>query len=333
MKFLKKCLVLTMCLSVLLLSACNNKSAVDNKKLEEINVVLDWYPNAVHSFIYDAIKKGYYEQEGLKVNIVFPSNTNDAISLTSAGKAQIGIYYPHDVIQVRAQQDVPVKIIGSIVQSPLNIVMSLAEKNIKSPKDFEGKTIGYAGTALSEAMIKSMMKNESVNEDTVKFLDVGFDLMSSMTTKKVDATIGCLVNHEVPQLEEEGFKVNYFTVDKYGVPTYPELVFVTSDNLIKEKKELISKFLRASKKGFEDMKNSKDETLDILLENQNKENFPLSKTVEQKSMDTILPLMQNDNAKFLYINENDIQNMINWEKQEGIITKDIKVEDVVQVIQ
>ena len=76
MKNLKKCLVLTMCLSILLLSACNNKSAVDNKKLEEINVVLDWYPNAVHSFIYDAIKKGYYEQEGLKVNIVFPSNTN-----------------------------------------------------------------------------------------------------------------------------------------------------------------------------------------------------------------------------------------------------------------
>ena len=40
--------------------------------------------------------------------------------------------------------------------------------------------------------------------------------MSSMTTGNVDATIGCLVNHEVPQLEEEGFDVNYFMANGYA---------------------------------------------------------------------------------------------------------------------
>ena len=34
-----------------------------------------------------------------------------------------------------------------------------------------------------------------------------------MTTGNVDATIGCLVNHEVPQMEEEGFAVNWFDLD------------------------------------------------------------------------------------------------------------------------
>ena len=78
--------------------------------------------------------------------IRFPSNANDAISLVAAGQADIGLYYQQDVIQARAQQDVPVKSIGAVVQGPLNIVLSLKEKGITSAGDMVGKTIGYAGT-------------------------------------------------------------------------------------------------------------------------------------------------------------------------------------------
>lgn len=344
MKNIKKLLIIfTSILMIFMLSACKseNKSASEDAKktqtasedkkqdLQEVNVVLDWYPNAVHSFIYDAIEKGYYENEGLKVNIIFPSNANDAISLTAAGKAQIGIYYPHDVIQTYANQDIPIKAIGSIVQKPLNIVLSLKEKNITKPEDFVGKTIGYAGTQLSEDMIKSMVKSRGLDPDSVNLLDVGFELMTAMTTNKVDATIGCLVNHEVPQMEEEGFELNYFSVDEYGMPSFPELVFVTSDDYIKNDKEMLVKFLNASKKGFEDMKNKPDETLKILLDNQNEENFPLSQTVEEKSMNTLLPLMETDTDKFLSQNKEDWQNTINWMKEQEIIKKDVQVDEVV----
>lgn len=327
--------ILTVLALAISFTACNapknqegEKDKSQTKQLREISVVLDWYPNAVHSFIYNAIEKGYYEEEGLKVNIVFPSNANDAISLVAAKKAEFGVYYPHDVIQAYANQNVPVKMVGSIVQSPLNIVLALKDKNIHSPKDFEGKTIGYAGTELSEAMIKSMMKAENVDETSVKLVDVGFELMTSMTTNQVDATIGCLVNHEVPQMEEEGFELDYFLVDKYGMPSYPELVFVANEQMINEDKEVLTKFLNASKKGFNDMKNNPAESLQTLLDNQNEENFPLSKTVEEKSMQTLLPLMENENASFLYQNKEDIQNTIDWMKKEKIIDKDVKAEEV-----
>lgn len=327
MKFTKKILYLIFTLVITIsLASCNSNTKKED--LKQLNVVLDWYPNAVHSFIYNAIEKGYYEEQGLKVNIVFPSNSNDAISLVASQQAEIGIYYPHDVIQAYANQNIPVKLVGSIVQSPLNIVLSLKDKNIKSPKDFVGKTIGYAGTQLSEAMIKSMMKAENLDVNSVNMIDVGFDLMTSMTTNKVDATIGCLVNHEVPQMEEEGFKLDYFLVDKYGMPSYPELVFVTNNKMIVEDKDVLVKFLNASKKGFEDMKNNPEESLKTLLNNQNKENFPLSETVEEKSMQVLLPLMENENAKFLYQNEDDIQKTINWMLEEKIIEKDIKPYEV-----
>ena len=92
------CVLLLCCIS-----GCGAKNNDDNNTtgdLKELDVVLDWYPNALHAFMYVAMEKGYYADEGLKINIRFPSNANDAISLVAAGQADIGLYYQQDVIQV-----------------------------------------------------------------------------------------------------------------------------------------------------------------------------------------------------------------------------------------
>ena len=318
-----------MLICVLLLSGCGSSNSEKNADdLKEISVVLDWYPNALHAFMYEAIEKGYYEQEGLKVNIQFPSNSNDAISLVAAGKADIGLYYQQDIIQARANQNIPVKSIGAVVQGPLNIVMSLKDKNITSPSDLVGKTIGYGGTELSEALIRSIMKSVGASDSDVTLINVGFDLMSSMTTGNVDATIGCLVNHEVPQMEEEGFEVNYFDLDDYGVPTFYEGVFLANDDAIENDSETLKAFLRASAKGFEDMKADPEEALRILLDNQNKENFPLSETVEKKSIDVLLPIMETSDAAFLSQSDKVWQENIDWMREQNLITGDVSVDDV-----
>ena len=246
----------------------------DNKDLREVNVVLDWYPNAIHTFLYTAIERGYFAEEGLDVKIHFPANDNDALALVAAGKAEIGMYYQQDVIQAVANQGTGIKSIGAIVQSPLNVILSLKDKNITKPEDLVGKTIGYGGTVLSEALVKCMMENVGADASDVNMINVGFELMSSMTTGNVDATIGCLVNHEVPQLEEEGFDVNYFSVSGYGIPNYYEEVFLTNNDLLENEPEVVAGFLRAAKKGFDDFKADPDGCLAILMNNQNEENFP-----------------------------------------------------------
>ena len=299
-----------------------------DEPLRELDVVLDWYPNALHAFLYVAIEKGYYEEEGLKVNIRFPSNANDAISLVAAGQADIGLYYQQDVIQARAQQDVPVKSIGAVVQGPLNIVLSLEEKGITSAEDLVGKTIGYAGTELSEALIRSIMQYVGADYSDVTMIDVGFDLMSSMTTGNVDATIGCLVNHEVPQMEEEGFSVNWFDLDDYGVPTYYEGIFLASDEAIANDSETLQAFLRASARGFADMKADPEAALATLLANQNAENFPLSETVERKSMGVLIPMMETADAAFLSQSDACWQENIDWMLEQGLIDAAVPLDDV-----
>ena len=326
--------VLLVC--VLLLTGCTACSGEESKKktekelkeLKELDVVLDWYPNALHAFLYVAIEKGYYEEEGLKINIRFPSNANDAMSLVAAGQADIGLYYQQDVIQARANQAVPVKSIGAVVQGPLNIILSLKEKGIESPEDLVGKTIGYSGTELSEALIRSIMQEAGADYSDVTMIDVGFDLMSSMTTGNVDATIGCLLNHEVPQMEEEGFEVNWFELDDYGVPVYYEGIFLASDEAIAHDSETLSAFLRASKRGFEDMKADPNGALETLLANQNEENFPLSETVERESMEILLPLMETETAEFLSQSDECWQENIDWMRSQGLIDQDITVDEV-----
>lgn len=309
-------------------TAGDGGSAGESKELKEVDVVLDWYPNALHAFMYVAMEKGYYEEEGLKVNIQFPSNANDAISLVAAGQADIGLYYQQDLIQARADQDVPVKSIGAVVQGPLNIILSLKEKDITSPEDLVGKTVGYAGTELSEALTRSIMEYVGADYSDVTMVDVGFDLMSSMTTGNVDATIGCLVNHEVPQMEEEGFEVNWFDLDDYGVPTYYEGIFLANDKTIENDSETLSAFLRASARGFADMKENPEEALDILLSNQNEENFPLSENVEKESIDMLLPMMENADAEFLSQSDTCWQENIDWMLSQGLIEESVDLDDV-----
>lgn len=303
-------------------------AAADDQELTQLDLVLDWYPNAIHAFLYEAMEKGYFAEEGIELNIQFPANTNDAISLTAAGQADIGIYYLHDVIVASVNQGVPVKSIGAVCQQPLNVFVSLAEKNITSPTDLIGKKLGGSGSELNEAMVRYIIEQAGGTADDIDIVDVGFDLMSSMTTGNVDATLGCMVNHEVPQLEKEGFDVNYFYPTDFGVPNYYEMIFVTGEQQLQEEPELLKGFLRACQKGFEEMKAHPEESVDLLLTYQNADNFPLDKDVEMQSMSVLLPAMETEEAPFLSQTEEVWDTNIAWLKEIGIIDEIVPADTI-----
>lgn len=319
--------ILAVILCLGLLGACGGERK-EGSGLRSADLVLDWYPNAIHTFIYTAIERGYYAEEGIDLHIQFPSNTTDALSLVSAGKAEFGFGYQHETIQAVADQGIKVKSVGAIVQGPLSVVMSLKEKNVNSPKDLVGKTVGYSGTALLEAIIRNMVTSDGADPAGVQLVDVGFDLMSALTTGNVDATIGGLINHEVPQLEEEGFELSYWLETAYGVPDFYENVFLVNDELLESDPELIKGFLRASLRGFEDFKKDPYGCLEILLSNQNEENFPLSESVEKKSCDILLPMMETADAEFLSQSDENWQKNIDWMLDNSLCENRISVDDI-----
>ena len=324
----KKIKYAVLMLLMLIIVGCGGTKEKAEKKLDTVDVVLDWYPNAIHCFLYNAIEKGYFEEEGIKVNIHFPSNASDPMALPAAKKADIGIYYLHHLVMARANENIPITSIGAITQKPLNVIIALKENNIKRAKDLEGKTIGYSGGPLSEESLKAMVEYDGGDASKVKVIDVGFELLTSMITKQVDATIGGLVNHEVPVMEEKGLPVDYFYCTEYGMPNYYEELFVANDDLIKERKEVYVRFLKAANKGFNDMMNNPEESLDILLAKQEADQFPLSRNVETQSINILLPIMKEKGVPFLHQDAEVWQENINWLYDHKIIDKKVDANEM-----
>lgn len=304
-------------------------TGTDSAQLEEFSIVLDWYPNAIHSFLYNAVEKGYFAEEGLDLKINFPANTNDGISMPAAGKADVGIYYLPDAILAAKKENVPIVSIGAVCQDPLNVVIAPKDSGIESAEDLKGKKIGYSGTLISELQTKTMLEKSGMSVEDCEFVDVGFELLSAMTTGQVDATTGNMVNHEVPQLEEQGLEINYFYPTDFGVPHVYEMVFLANKDDVAQNPEKYQKFLRACQKGFADMKNDPEGSLKILLDNQNEANFPLSETVEKKSMEILLPSMEKDDAPFLTQDVAVWQSNADWLYEYGALPEKADVSDLV----
>ena len=116
------------------------------------------------------------------------------------------------------------------------------------------------------------------------------------------------------------------------MPKYYEGIFLASDEMIDNEPDVLAGFLTACSKGFEDFKNSTDEVLQVLLDNQDEANFVLDPDVEKKSCETLLPLMETADAKFLSQTEACWQENIDWMYDEGLISAKPEVSDVMATI-
>lgn len=331
MKFIqwKKGTWLSMALVLALIgvAGCNTNKQAEEQAApaeSELTVLLDWYPNAVHTFLYAAEEQGYFKEAGLKVNLQTPAGTNDALKLVATGKADLALSYQMQVAISRSE-DIPIVSVGAIVRHPLNQLLVLESEDIQSPKDLVGKKVGYPSIPLDEAIVDTMVKSDGGDPSKLNYVDVGWDLIPAMTTKKVDGIIGGYVNHEKLLLEKEGKKLIAFDPSKYGVPDYYELVLTASEDGLKSNSDAIKKFLEASAKGQEYTVSHPDEALQILLDKQSKD-FPLDAEIEKKSLAILLPLMDAGSESFGSQSEKSWSSIIDWLKENGQLKKDVKAE-------
>ncbi|ARK25387.1 ABC transporter substrate-binding protein [Sporosarcina sp. P37] len=335
---MKKHWLLGITFLLLLIAGCTNEAEAPgneetpNNEKKKVSIMLDWYPNAVHSYLYVAQEKGYFNEENVEVDIQFPANPTDPMNLTAAGKVTLGLYYQPDVILAQANEDIPVKAIASIVREPLNYTVMLEESPIQSPKDMEGKTIGYPGIPLNESLIKTMVTNDGGDFGKVKMIDVGFELESSLVSKRVDAVTGTFINHEVPVMNSKGFKTRYFNPVDYGVPNYSEIVLLTSDDAWKKDQDAIQAFWRAAQKGYEFMAENPEEALELLMNNQDQANFPLDRTIETESLNILLPMMDTGGEAFGKLDETSWEEVRDWLYEMELIKTKPEVEDMIEDI-
>ncbi|MEH7118233.1 ABC transporter substrate-binding protein [Neobacillus vireti] len=330
---MKKTALILFSVMLLLLSACgkNDEKTTDqkttgtDKKLEKVSLMLDWYPNAVHSFLFVAQEKGYFKEQGLDVDIQMPADTNDPLKLVAADKIDMALSYQPQVLVARGE-NIPVQSFGAIVRHPLNQLMVPADSSIKSPKDLAGKTIGYPSIPLDESIVQSMVKSDGGDPSKIKMVDVGWDLIPAMATKKTNALIGGYINHEKLLLDKEGHPMRTLNPADYGVPDYYELVLVGSEKELKAKPDVFKKFMTAIGKGQKYVQDHPEEGLSVLLKHEDKSS-PLEKDIETKSLQILLPLMNAKDHSFGYQDPQTWSQVAAWLKENKVINNKVKAED------
>lgn len=326
--------VLILC-TLLLLSSCSNagQPAAGSKNAsaaapeagsggaaQKLSIMLDWYPNAVHSFLYAAQAEGYFAEEGLDVEIQMPADTNDALKLVAAGKVDLALSYQPQVLLARDEQ-IPVRSIAALVRHPLNHLMVAEDSGITRPADLAGKQAGYSSVPLYEAMLNTMVQSDGGDPATVELADVGFELVPALSTGRVDGIMGGFINHEQLILEKECHPVRSFNPVDYGVPDYYELVLVASEQGLEKSRDEYSRFVKAIGKGQQFAAANPDAALKLLLAHQ-EDTAPLDEDIEKRSLAILLPLMDAGTQPFGYQEKDSWEKVSKWLKESGLLAED-----------
>ncbi len=263
---MKKIVVVALIMSILAmgLTGCSTKTSPKNEvPLQKTTIMLDWFPNTNHSGLYVAKDQGYYAEEGLDVNIVQVAEGGNP-QLVAAGKSDYAISYQEEVTIARSQ-DIPVVALAAVIQHNTSGFASPVSKNIKTPKDFEGKTYGGWGSPAETAVLKVLMDKYGADINKVKMVNVGSaDFFASME-KGIDFS-WIFEGWTGIEAKTKGIDLNFIKLkDEDKILDYYTPVIITSETKISQDPELVKKFMRATAKGYNFAIDNPDKAAAILI--------------------------------------------------------------------
>ena len=269
---MKKFMWLVAIVAVLALVGCQAKddetAKKDSKKsdepsLEKVTVVLDWTPNTNHTGLYVAQQQGYFKEQGLDVEIIQPGDAG-ADQLIASGKADFGVSYQEGITQARVQ-GVPLVSIAAIIQHNTSGFASPKDKNIASPKDFEGKTYGGWGSPIEKAVIETIMKADQADVSKMEIINAGDADFFTMTEKDVDFA-WIYYGWTGVEAELRGKDINMVYLTDYSDKLdYYTPVLATNEKMIEKQPEIVEKFVAGAAQGYEFAIDKPEEAANILL--------------------------------------------------------------------
>jgi putative hydroxymethylpyrimidine transport system substrate-binding protein len=226
-------------------------------------LVLDFTPNAVHSGIYAAQRRGYYADAGVDLEIRPPSASTDAPKLLAAGRTDFAILDIHD-LGIAREQGLDLVGVAPIVQRPLASVIARGDGPVRRPRDLEGRRVGVTGLPSDDAVVDSEVAADGGDPSRVNRVTIGFNAVADLAAGKVDAATG-FWNAEAVELQRQGTPVRVFRVDRYGAPPYPELIICTSRQTLRSEPKLVAAVVGATARGYRFALRNPGAALDDLL--------------------------------------------------------------------
>ena len=232
-----------------LAAGCGEKSEdVTPGNPQPFDVALDFYVNADHAGLYEAIDRGYFRDAGLDVRPQIPSDPSAPIKQVATGRVDLAISYEPEVLLAR-DQGLPVKAVAAVVGTPLTSMIWLKGSGIHGIKDLRGKTVATAGIPYQAAYLQTILERSGLSTDDVDLVNVQQGLLPAILSGRADAMLGGFLNVEGVDLRLRGKQPTVIPVDKLGIPTYAELVLVANSDRLDDEAQNIRLFIAALERG------------------------------------------------------------------------------------
>jgi len=234
------------------------------QSMEKIKLMFAWIPYGKHTPFYVSLDKGFWKEEGLDVTLIRGSGSGDTIKKVAAGLAEFG-KAGAEVVATARDEGVKVKIIGAYHDRGLAVIHTLKKSNIKTLKDLEGKTMAAAPTDSCKVIFPALCAINNIDAEKINWVNItGPAKIPALVTEKVDAT--CTLFTEDPSYEDAAKKVGKELVrlmySDHGLDIY-SISIITTDDMIKNRPEVVKRFLKGMYRGFAWSIEHPEEAVDI----------------------------------------------------------------------
>jgi NitT/TauT family transport system substrate-binding protein len=219
---------------------------------EKFTFALNWFPVGDHAAYWVALDKGYFADRGLDVTLESSKGSGDSIAKVDTGRADAGLADAAVVIASRAR-GTTIKVVGMVFdKTPLN-VFSSKDKPVREPKDLEGKTLGAPPGDGQRQVWPAFAKANNIDESKVTWVNIEpAAKVAALAEKRVDAVADYTTG--LPLYEKPMGQGNVVMMpwSDFGFDMY-SMSIMASQKTMKERPEVLKKFLEAAYLGWRDV--------------------------------------------------------------------------------
>jgi ABC-type nitrate/sulfonate/bicarbonate transport system substrate-binding protein len=228
----------------------------------KIRFQLQWIDQAQFAGFYVADSMGFYRDEGLDVELIPGAFNVNPIAKVVSHEADIGMATGDQVLQ-RSADGLRLKAIGTVFDHSVACFVALTNSNITKPEDLRGKKIAVFRSYDTDNLLRVLLKHLNIAESEVTVADASGDV-AQLIKGEVDA-YGAYVFNEPLELKAKGHSITVISPEANGIHFYSDTL-ITTPEYLRDNRDLVVKFIRASRRGWEYAKAHPDEAVDKMIQ-------------------------------------------------------------------
>ena len=287
---------------------------------QKITFSPQWSAQSQFAGYYAALEKGFYDEAGLDVSIVHPSNSYSSINMLKDGTTD---FITCELIQAMMASDKGIRLVNLLQTTQHTTLLLIShEKNISKMSDLAGRRIGTWKVGFSEIPY-IIDKEHKLGVEWVKFINP----LNIYISRAIDATLGKSYNEGILFSMSGITPGSILRFSEMGYD-YPEDGLYVSEAFFKKNPDVCRKFAEASRKGWEWVRNNRKEAVDIVMKYVKEANVSTNIYVQKWMLEEVLEMQEDEKgeAPSYQLNANAFYWLNDVLLKHGYISKPVEYE-------